>query len=152
MSTRRGVPVATLLSALLAAVQSTAATPRRKRGVAQPEVQYAEPKAAPFDNSPEAKAARAARREARLLVLQPLGMSNANYVMKPDVENILVVAERVGSGSGTKAEKKALFDKDNGLVSRIERGSIKLTAGAKAVAGVKTLAFVEQLKALAQVA
>ena len=85
--------------------------------------------------------ARAERREQRLAVLKPFGMTNANYVTKPDVDNILAVAEKVGAGKGTKADKAACKE----LCERIRSNSLKLTDNAKGI--VRPFALAEQVEA-----
>jgi hypothetical protein len=119
--------------------------------VAQPAVAYGTAttaKALPFDNSDEARAARAKRRDERLSVLSPVGMQNANFIMKPDIANLLAVAEKVGKGKASKAERAAIAS----VIERVRGSSLRFTAGAKTAAGVKPFAFVEKLEKLSKLA
>lgn len=135
--------VSPAIAAALAVVQGRT----QVSGVAAPTTEYASKKA-PFDNSPAAVAARKAAREAKLEVLAPTGMKNANFVMKPDVDGILAVATRVGTGKGSKADRAAV----SAVVDRIRSNSLRLTEGAKKAAGMKPYAFAELVEQTANLA
>jgi hypothetical protein len=135
-----------LANALAAFLSGTTGTRRLAKGVAQPEVVYTT--TPPFDDSPAARKARALRREARLKVLKPIGMTSANHIMKPDVANLIAVAEKIGAGAGSKAERTALDE----VLTRVRNGSLRFTDGAKVEAGKKPFAFIEHLETLAQLA